>query len=185
MFLHQNSVRFHGGIKMNEIAELINNYNSFIEDLKKLNKDIIPYVEKYNMNYLAAYWWPRDRPAWYNKKTMAAKYDSENEVFYVGYNLEDEIPYLLLERFYDLNNCKPKDFNFDDDCFNHVNDSNIEKNIDENNVYNFQQDWGKCVYAKISLIEITSREIVKTEIKSVIDYLFNKGKLSLKTIKLM
>ena len=170
---------------MNEISELINNYNSFIEDLKKLNKDIIPYVEKYDMKYLAAYWWPRERTAWCNKKTLAAKYESQDEVFYVGFNLDDEIPYLLLERFYDLTKYKPRDFNFDDDCFNHVFDSNIEKNIDDNNIYTFQQDWGKCIFAKISLLEITSREIVKTDIKSVIDYLFKKDKLSLKNIKLL
>lgn len=170
---------------MNEIAELINNYNSFIEDLKKLNKDIIPYVENYNMKYLAAYWWPRERTAWCNKKTLAAKYENEKEAFYIGFNLDDEIPYLLLERFYDLNNCKPKDFNFDDDCFNHVFDSNIEKNNDENNIYTFQQEWGKCIYARVSLLEITSREVVKTDIKSVIDFLFNKGNLVLKSIKLL
>ena len=170
---------------MNEISELISNYNSFIEDLKKLNKDIIPYVEEHNMKYLAAYWWPRERTAWRNKKTLAAKYESQNEVFYVGFNLDDEIPYLLLERFYYLKNFKPKDFNFDNDCFDHVFDSNIEKNVDDNNIYTFEQEWGKCIFVKVSLLEITSREIVKTDIKSLINYLFQKGNLSLKNIKLI
>lgn len=169
---------------MNELSELINNYNSFIEDLRKLNKDIRPFVEKHGVKYLGEYWWPRERTAWYNKKTLATKYDNNEEVFYVGINIDDETPYLLLERMYDLN-CKTKEFNYDFDSFNHVNDSNIEKIIDENNIYSFKQDWGKCIYAKVSLLEITSREVVKTDIKSLIDYLFQKGNLSLKIIKLI
>ena len=60
-----------------------------------------------------------------------------------------------------------------------------KKNKDNFDCNTFECDWGKCILAKISLLEITSQEIVNTDIKSVIDYLFKKNKLSLKNIKLM
>ena len=175
----------HGGITMNEISKLINNYNSFIEDLGKLSNDIYELVIKHDVEYIGEYWWPRERSSWCNKKTFACKYQNKNEVFYVGFNLDDESPYLLLERMYELKDCKTSDFNWDNDSFDHINNSDIKKDCDDYNIHRFTTDWGKCIYAKINLLEITSNEIVKTEVKSVIDYLFNKKKMTIKTIKLL
>ncbi len=169
---------------MNEISTLVKNYNSFIEDLSQLNQDLSEIVIKYGVEWQYEYWCPRDNPHWSLKQTFYSKYQNTKEVFYVGFNLEDDCPYLLLERMYDINNCKPEDFR-EHDCFGHLLNVDIPKNIDENNIGSFESDWGKCLYAKISLLEITSQDIVNTDIKSVIEYLFTKKKLSLKTIKIM
>ncbi len=171
---------------MNEIAKLVKNYNSFIEDLKQLQQDIHDIVETFNIQYQYEFWYgPRDRSFWNNKIRFACKYQSKKEVFYVGFDLDNDIPYLLLERMYELKNCKPDDFDCDTECFGHLLDDEIEKEKDENNIGSFECDWGKCLFARISLLEITSQDIVSTEIKSVIDHLFTKNKLSLKTIKLI
>ena len=61
----------------------------------------------------------------------------------------------------------------------------LKKDIDENNIGSFECDWGKCIFAKISLLEITSQDIVNTDIKAVINFIFKKGKMSLKNIKLL
>lgn len=170
---------------MNEISTLVKNYNSFIEDLGQLNQDIYEIVEKYGVKRKYEFWFPRDRPAWSLKKTFASKYQNSKDVFYVGFNLEDDCPYLLLEKMYDLKKCKPDDFTTDNDCFDHLLNVDISKEKDENNIGSFECDWGKYLYAKISLLEITSQDIVNTDIKSVIEYLFTKKKLSLKNIKIL
>lgn len=169
---------------MNEISNLVRNYNSFIEDLKQLNQDVYEIILKYDVEWKYEFWSPRDRPFWSVKQTFASKYQNENEVFYVGFNLEEDYPYLLLERMYELKECTPDEF-YDNHCFEYVNDLKIKKNKDNFDCNTFECDWGKCILAKISLLEITSQEIVNTDIKSVIDYLFKKNKLSLKNIKLM
>lgn len=183
--MHQNLIRSHGGIIMNEISNLVKNYNSLIEDLGQLNQDIYEIVKDYNVEWKYEFWFPRDRAAWSLKKTFASKYQNKQEVFYVGFNLDDDYPYLLLERMYELKNCSPDDFTTDNDCFDHLLNSEIKKDIDENNIGAFECDWGKCIFAKISLLEITSQDIVNTDIKAVINFIFKKGKMSLKNIKLL
>ncbi len=171
---------------MNEIATLVKNYNSFIEDLKQLNQDIYDIVRTYNIEWQYEFWCaPRDRAFWNPKIRFACKYQTNNEVFYVGFDLDNEVPYLLLERMYDLKKYKPSDFDCDKDSFGHLLDDEIEKEKDENNIGSFECDWGKCRFARISLLEITSQDIVNTEIKAVIEHLLNKNKLTLKTIKLL
>ena len=170
---------------MNEISILINNYNSFIEDLRKLNDDICEIVIKHDVEYLGEYWWPRERSSWCNKKTFACKYQNKHEVFYVGFNLDYDNPYLLLERMYELKNCKPSEFNWDNDSFDHINNGDIQKQCNEKNIHSFTADWGKCIYAKVNLLDVTSNEIVKTDINSIIDFLFTKNQLILKKVKLL
>lgn len=171
-------------IIMNEIATLIRNYDSFMKDLGQLNKDIYEILKNYDIEWQYEYWSPRDRYGWTVKKLFTSKYQNEKEVFYVGYNLENDCPYLLLEKMYDLKNYTPGDFT-DNDGFYHLLNSDIQKTKDENNIGFFESDWGKCIFAKISLLEITSQDIVNTDVKAVIDYIFKKGKISLKTIKLL
>ncbi len=170
---------------MNEISTLVKNYNSFIEDLSQLNQDISEIVQNYNVEWKYEFWSPRDRPAWSLKKTFASKYQNKKEVFYVGFNLDDDCPYLLLEKMYELKKYSPDDFTVDSDCFDHLLDPDIKKDRNENNIGFFECDWGKCIFAKISLMEITSQDIVNTDVKAVINYIFKKGKMSLKNIKLL
>lgn len=175
-----------GGIIMNEIATLIKNYNTFIEDLGQLNEDISDIVLNYNIEWKYEFWGPyRDRPNWVVKKKFASKYQNSTEVFYVGFDIEDDCPYLLLERMYDLKACTPDGFDTDNHCFGYLLNVDIPKKIDENNIGTFECEWGKCIFAKVSLLEITSQDIVNTDIKAIIDYLFKRNSLSLKTIKLL
>lgn len=183
--MHQSSIHSHGGITMNEISNLVKFYNSFIGDLEQLNQDIREIILKYDVEWKYEAWLPRDRPFWSVKKTFASKYQNKNEVFYVGFNLEDDCPYLLLERMYALKECTSDEFDCDNHCFEYVNNLKIEKNKDNFDCNTFECDWGKCIFAEIGLLEITSQEIVNTDIQFVIDYLFKRNKLSLKTIKLM
>ena len=116
------------------IPALIKNYNTFIEDLGQLNEDISEIVLKYNIKWMYEFWGPyRDRPNWVVKKKFASKYQNKKEVFYVGFDLEDDCPYLLLERMYDIKNYTPDDFTTDNDSFAHLLDPTIPKITDENN----------------------------------------------------
>lgn len=169
---------------MNEIATLIKNYNTFIEDLGQLNQDIYEVLINYNIEFMKELWAPRDNSYWSKKNKFASQYQNESEVFYVGYNLVDDCPYLLLERMYELKNCSTDSFQIND-CFMHLEDSAITKIKDTNNIGTFECEWGKCIFAKVSLLEITSQDIVNTDIKAIIDYLFKRNSLSLKTIKLL
>lgn len=169
---------------MNEISNLIENYNRFITDLGLLNQDVGKIITTHNLEWKYEFWAPRDRAAWSLKKTFTSKYSNKNEVFYLGFDLDNDLPYLLLERMYDLINCTPDEF-YDTHGFSYIFDSSITKKKDILGCYSFEQDWGKVKYAKINLIEITSQEIVTSEIKSIIDYLFGNKINELKTIKLL
>ena len=70
--MHQNLIRSHGGIIMNEISNLVKNYNSLIEDLGQLNQDIYEIVKDYNVEWKYEFWFPRDRAAWSLKNKMSA-----------------------------------------------------------------------------------------------------------------
>ena len=166
---------------MNEISKLVKNYSSLINDLNLLNEDINKIITCKNINATKGYWAPRDRNGWTVKKTFSSIYKNYEDkyVFYVGFNLDDDHPYLLLEKIFNLINCTPDDFNVED-CFLYVDDPGHKE---EDCVHHAIWSWGQGIYVKIDLITITSQEIVENEIKPTIDYLLHNNIFSLKHLK--
>lgn len=170
---------------MNTIKEIINDYNTLILDIKNLIKDISEIIEKDNrINFQYEGWLPRDRPAWSLKDTYSKIFTNSNSIFYLGIDLTNENPYLLLSyTSVCLEKCQINEFT-EYDTFAHIYNQEIHKKEITTGVYSFNQDWGECIYSKINLLEIVSREVVSSDISSIIDFLFTqKNNITCKYIK--
>jgi hypothetical protein len=170
---------------MNTIKEIVNDYNTLILDIKNLIKDVSEIIEKDNrISFQYEGWLPRDRPAWSLKDTYSKKFTNSNSIFYLGIDLTNDNPYLLL--FYIsvcLENCRINELT-EYDAFAYIDNQEIHKKEITTGVYSFKQEWGECIYSKINLLEIASREVVSTDLSSIIDFLFTqKNNIMCKDIK--
>jgi len=161
---------------MNKLGTLISTYNSFISDIKNLIDDITEIMENNNqIKFHYEVWSPRDRPAWSVKDNYTKIFTNTNEVFYIGIDLAKEEPYLLLSHILvTLSDCIVAEFT-EYDTFVHIENNDIKKRELYPGIYEFTQNWGKCTYCKIDIMDIDSRELVYTEIKSIIQYLFDSS----------
>jgi len=175
---------------MNNIGTMVKQYNRFIDDLGMLNSDISELLtNEFKMEFVAEYWSPRDRSAWSSKQRFCSWYKNKTKkvIIYISIDLITDIPYLqILKCDVNLKNCKIEDFS-ESDCFDHIENDEIEKIEEPDNIFFFEQDWGKCHYCKIDLSSITSNEIINTDLKKLINNIINNEfkDLKFKNILLM
>ena len=85
----------YGGIEMNNLRQLILSYNRLIDDIKRMNDDLMnEIVDRTGLELIGQYWQPRDRSAWSPKNRFYATYKSSANKFLIntGFILDQSIP---------------------------------------------------------------------------------------------
>ncbi|MBN1500375.1 MAG: hypothetical protein JW982_09470 [Spirochaetes bacterium] len=161
----------------NDISALVKMYDKFITDIQKLIQDVSNILtEQYKVEIKGDWWAPRSRSAWDNKQSYVRMFLNENIAFYVCIDLQSDIPYLLLHKT-DINIKNSSSDTFSEyDGFSHIQDTNIPKEAFSKNINIFQRNWGTCYYCKVDIQSITSSEIVKSDLRTLIGCLMEKKK---------
>ncbi|MCL2805065.1 MAG: hypothetical protein FWD26_03900 [Treponema sp.] len=171
---------------MNDIGNLVKQYNRFIDDLRMMLDDINEILtDEFKMEWVYELWHPRERTAWPSKERFSKWYNKDKSIIYICIQLMDETPYLLI--FYtNIDNKKKKLTEFGEHTpFESIEKNDIEKRKETNIITSLKEDWGDCYYCKIDLETINSNQVINTDLKNTIKNILNMefNKISVTKIK--
>jgi hypothetical protein len=154
---------------MNNLGQLVKQYNRFIADLGLMVNDIHEIIEnEFKLEYAYEFWSPRDRAAWPSKQRYSRWYTGEKMVLYISIDLLPDKPCLIVFKS-NINTEKTELAEFSEsDAFSSIENTDIEHTKVTSIVSAYQEDWGDCCFCKIDLESISSNHVINSDLKQVI-----------------
>lgn len=170
---------------MNNLRQLILSYNRFIDDLKRMNDDLMNEIDdRTGLELIGQYWQPRDRSAWSPKNRFYASYKSSDNQFLIntGFLLDQSMPSFFISRVdFKTEDIEKNRLNLNQYCSDWWATQFWESNeLDQEEqgvfiIYKCPEDWEpkQFTLCKISLECIKSRAVLIDSIIPILEMFVN------------